>query len=149
MNAYTKILVTTLPLVFFFLAAAVGTTYHFSHSALTDLAETWLETRLSEAMEVAAGQNDMLYNYGLEDIPASTLKAKLDAGTMMGAIKIKSEGYIFAVDRHGTIVVRDDAAPELDARGLPRVGLDLGRFLQHLLAQWESGREGPQPGNPR
>jgi PAS domain S-box-containing protein len=110
MNTYTKILITTLPLVFFFLAAAVGTTYHFSHSALTDLAETWLETRLSEAMEVAAGQNDMLHDYGLEGIPASTLKARLDAGTMMGAIKIKSEGYIFAVDRHGTIVVHPDNA---------------------------------------
>ncbi len=108
MNTYSKILTTTLPLVFFFLFAAVGTTYYFSYSALTDLAETWLQTRLTEAMEVAAGQNDILHQYGLEEIPASILKAKLDAGTLMGAIKIKSQGYIFAVDRHGIIAMHPD-----------------------------------------
>ena len=102
MKTYSKILITTLPLVLFFLFAAVGTTYFFSYSALTDLAETWLQTRLTEAMEVAAEQNEMLQKYGLEEIPASVLKAQLDAGTLMTAIKIKSQGYIFAVDRHGT-----------------------------------------------
>jgi two-component system cell cycle sensor histidine kinase/response regulator CckA len=109
MKAYSKILMTTLPLVFFFLFTAVGTTYYFSYSALTDLAETWLETRLTEAMEVTAGQNDILHRYGLEEIPASILKAKLDAGTLMAAIKIKSQGYIFAVDRHGIIAMHPDA----------------------------------------
>jgi PAS domain S-box-containing protein len=105
MKIYSKILATTLPLVLFFLIAAVGTTYYFSYSAITDLAETWLQSRLSEAMKVAAEQNDMLQAYGLVEIPAGIAKAKLDAGTLMAAIKIKAQGYIFAVDRRGIITV--------------------------------------------
>ena len=49
MNTYSKIVITTLPLVFLLLLATVGITYHFSRTALTELAETWLDTRLSEA----------------------------------------------------------------------------------------------------
>ncbi len=105
MNTYSKILITTLPLVFFFLLAAVGTTYYFSYSALTDLAETWLETRLSEAVEIVVQQNDVLRRYGLEEIPAGIVKAKLDAATLISDVKIKSQGYIFAMDRHGTVVM--------------------------------------------
>ena len=63
MNTYTKILATTLPLVFFFLFATVGTTYYFARMALNDLAETWLETKLSEAMRIAAAQADILKAY--------------------------------------------------------------------------------------
>jgi hypothetical protein len=47
MKTYSKILLATLPLVFCLLLATVGTTYYFSRTALTELAETWLETRLS------------------------------------------------------------------------------------------------------
>ena len=108
MNTYYKILITTLPLVLLFLFAVAGTTYYFSYSALTDLAETWLETRLSEAMEAAAEQNRNLRAYGLEAVPAGIAKAKLDAGTMMAAIKIKSQGYLFAVDGDGVITAHPD-----------------------------------------
>ena len=59
MNTYAKILATTLPLVFFFLFATVGTTYYFARMALNDLAETWL----SEAMRIAAAQADILKAY--------------------------------------------------------------------------------------
>ena len=96
MNTYSKILITTLPLVFFFLFAAVGTTYYFSYSALTDLAEIWLKTRLSEGMVVASEQNDILQKYSLEDVPASIAKAKLDAGNRMADIEVRSQGYLFA-----------------------------------------------------
>jgi len=108
MNTYSKILITTLPLVFFFLFAAVGTTYYFSYSALTDLAETWLESRLSEAMDIVAQQDDILHRYGLEEVPAGIAKAKLDAATLMGGVKIKTQGYIFAVDRQGIVAVHPD-----------------------------------------
>ena len=108
MNTYSKILITTLPLVFLFLFAAVGTTYYFSYSALTHLAETWLEARLSEAMEVATGRDLNLKAYSTKTAPARITKAKLDAGIMMAGIKIKSQGYIFAVDRAGTIAVHPD-----------------------------------------
>jgi PAS domain S-box-containing protein len=110
MNTYAKILVTTLPLVFFFLFATVGTTYYFARMALNDLAETWLGTRLSEAMRIAAAQTDILKVYGLEDIPASIAKAKIDAGSAMSAIEVGKLGYIFAVDAQGAIALHPDRA---------------------------------------
>lgn len=110
MNIYTKILLTTLPLVFFILFAAVGTTYHFARMALTDLAETWLQTRLSEAVRIVAAQEEILHTYGLEEIPASIVKAKLDAGTAMAAIEVGEQGYIFAVSTDGTVAYHPDSA---------------------------------------
>ena len=108
MNTYAKILTTTLPLVFAFVFAMVGTTYYFSRMALTDLAETWLATRLSEAMQIAAAQEDILHQYGLEGIPASITKAKMDAGSAMSAIEVGKRGYIFAVDARGIIAMHPD-----------------------------------------
>jgi len=110
MKIYTKILLTTLPLVCFILFAAVGTTYHFAHLALTDLAETWLQTRLSEAVRIVAVQEEILHKYGLEEIPASIAKAKLDAGTAMAAIEVGEQGYIFAVSTDGTVAYHPDTA---------------------------------------
>ncbi len=110
MNTFSKILLTTLPLVFCLLLATVGTAYHFSRSALTELAETWLDTRLSEAMKVAAHQDDMLHRYGLEAIPASISKAKLDAGKVMSDIDVGETGGIFAVDVNGIIAMHFDMA---------------------------------------
>ena len=110
MNTYSKVLITTLPLVFLLLLSTVGVAYHFSRTALTELAETWLDTRLSEAMQVAAGHDDMLHRYGLEDIPASIAKAKMDAGVAMSAIEVGQSGFIFAIDRRGTLVMHPDPA---------------------------------------
>jgi PAS domain S-box-containing protein len=104
MNIYTKILLTTLPLVVFFLFATVGTTYHFSKNALVDLGETWLDTRLYEAMEIVRTQNNMLHEYGLEKIAASIAKAKLDAAAQSAVIGVGEQGYIFAVDINGIII---------------------------------------------
>jgi PAS domain S-box-containing protein len=108
MNIYSKVLVTTLPLVFILLLSTVGVSYYFSRAALTELAETWLDTRLSEAVQVAVGHDDMLHRYGLENIPASIAKAQMDAGVAMSAIDVGEQGYIFAVDRQGTIVLHPD-----------------------------------------
>ncbi|WP_372680356.1 PAS domain S-box protein, partial [Desulfosarcina sp.] len=110
MNTYSKVLTTTLPLVFLLLLATVGIAYHFSRTALTELAETWLDTRLSEAMQIAASNDDMLHRYGLEDIPASVAKAKMDAGAAMSAIEVGEQGFIFAIDRRGTLVMHPDPA---------------------------------------
>ncbi len=104
MNTYSKILVTTLPLVLFFLFATVGTTYHFSKKALIDLGGTWLDTRLSEALDIAGTQENMLHEYGLEKIAASIAKAKLDAATEISVIGVGKQGYIFAVDNNGSII---------------------------------------------
>jgi two-component system, cell cycle sensor histidine kinase and response regulator CckA len=110
MKTYSKIVITTLPPVFFLLLATVGTTFYFSRTALTRLAETWLDTRLSEAMKTAADQENMLHQYGLETIPASVAKAKLDAARLMSAIEVGKAGFIFAVDAKGIITVYPDAS---------------------------------------
>ena len=77
MKTYWKILFTVLPLVLFFLFLSVGTTYYFSRKALTGLGETWLETRLTEALKIAEEQVNLLQHYGLESVPASIEKAKM------------------------------------------------------------------------
>ncbi len=110
MNTFSKILMTTLPLVFGLLLAMVGTTYHFSRTALTELAETYLDTRLAEAMKVVAHQEAMLRQYGLETIPASVAKAKLDAGLILASSGVGKTGYIFAVDADGAIAMHPDGA---------------------------------------
>ncbi|MCG8632810.1 MAG: ATP-binding protein [Desulfobacterales bacterium] len=104
MNTYTKILLTTLPLVFFFLIVTVGTTYYFSRSALLDLGETWLDTRLQMAADVVKAQENILHEYDLHEIPASIIKAKFDAIAQIRNIQVGKQGYIFAVDRDGVIV---------------------------------------------
>jgi len=81
---------------------------HFTSKALTDLATTWLETRLSEAIHIAEQQNDNLKKYDLESIPASVLKAKMDAEKEIKQIQVGKQGYIFAVNKKGRIIFDPD-----------------------------------------
>ena len=104
MNTYTKILLTTLPLMIVFLFTIVGTAYYFSRTALVDLGETWLDTRLSEAMVIVTSQEQMLNEYGLAAISASVIKAQMDAAEEIANIGVGELGYIFGVDTTGTIV---------------------------------------------
>ncbi len=150
MNTYTKILLTTLPLVLFFLFATAGTTYYFSRNALIALGETWLDTRLSEAMTIAKNQENMLHEYGLEKITASIAKAKLDAATEIAEIGVGKQGYIFAVDKKGTIIfhpnkylIDTDIGSE---KWYGQMQSDTGRLLLDLggkpsLARFESFKE--------
>ncbi len=117
MNIYAKFLMSTLALVLVFTLATVATTHYFSRMALTHLADTWLETRLVEAMRVAREQVAVLHNYGLAEIPASITKAKLDAGSGMANIEVGREGYIFAVTADGKIAVHPD--PGLIGHDMP------------------------------
>jgi len=132
MNTYAKILATTLPLVLFSLFATAGTTYYFTHQALTQLAETWLETRLEEAVQAASEQRDILYKYGLENVPASNAKAQLDAGRRISHIDVGREGYIFAVDTRGVIAMHPDerkiGTDVSDQAWFRKLGLDGGRL---------------------
>jgi methyl-accepting chemotaxis protein len=102
---YPKILLTTVPLVLLSLLAAAGVTYYLSFNALTNLAENWLDTRLSEAVEVAAEHEEVLHDYGLENLAASVTQAQHDAGTAMLAIEIGELGHIFVVDSQGVVAV--------------------------------------------
>lgn len=131
MKIYSKILLTTLPLVFGLLLATVGTAYYFSRTALTELAETWLETRLDEALTVAGNQVDMLKRYRLETIPASVAKAQLDAGQAMCAITVGDTGCIFSVDHQGIIAAHPNQA---------MVGTDVSQQPWFDLLKSERGR---------
>ena len=103
MKTYWKILLTVLPLVLFFLLLSVGTTYYFSRKALISLAETWLETRLTEALNIAEEQMAFLQRYGLESVPASIEKAKMDAGAAMAGIEVGELGFVFVVSAQGIV----------------------------------------------
>lgn len=108
MKTYWKILLTVLPLVLSFFFLSVGTTYYFSKKALTDLAETWLETRLTEALTIAGEQVALLQRYGLESVPASIEKAKMDAGAAIAAIEVGELGFVFVVNTRGIVTLHPD-----------------------------------------
>ena len=108
MKTYWKILLTVLPLVLFFLVSSVGTTYYFSRKALTGLADTWLETRLSEAMKIVDEQIALLQHYGLETVPASIEKAKMDAGAAIAAIEVGKLGFVFVISAQGIVTLHPD-----------------------------------------
>ena len=105
MNIFTKTLLTILPLLILFLFTTMGISYYFSRSALTDLGVTWLDTRLSEAMDIVRSQEAAIQEYGLGEIPASIAKAKIDAGVQIANIGVGEKGYIFAVDKKGMVVL--------------------------------------------
>jgi PAS domain S-box-containing protein len=109
MRIYPKILLTILPLVLVSLFAIVGTVYYFSRTALVDLGETWLDTRLHEAMVIVSSQQEMLEKYGLANIPASMVKAKMDAAELIADIGVGKMGYMFGITREGTVVFHPDS----------------------------------------
>ncbi len=107
MKTYGKILLTTLPLVIVSLWVIVETTYFFSRTALVNLGETWLDTRLSEAMVIVSSQEKMLRDYGLADITASITKAQMDAVTGIGDIGVGKLGYMVIVTgKAGSSLIR-------------------------------------------
>ena len=108
MKTYWKILLTVLPLVLFFLFLSVGTTYYFSRKALTGLAETWLETRLAEAVQIVEEQIALLQRYGLESVPASIEKAKMDAGAAIATIEVGEFGFVFVISNQGIVTLHPD-----------------------------------------
>lgn len=94
-----------MPLMILFLFTTMGISYYFSRSALTDLGEIWLDTRLTEAMDMVSAQEATLREYGLEEIPASIAKAKLDSAAQISGIPVGEKGYIFALDKKGMVVL--------------------------------------------
>ncbi|MCG8567785.1 MAG: ATP-binding protein [Desulfobacterales bacterium] len=108
MKIFGKILFTTLPLVLFSLVLLVGVTFHFSQKALVDLGEIWLDTCLAEAVGVVESQEKMIHQYGLGQIAASLVKAKMDASVEIGSLEVGRHGYIFVVDRDGIMVLHPD-----------------------------------------
>ena len=101
-------MLTVLPLVLFFLFLSVGMTYYYSTKALTSLAETWLETRLAQASTIAEEQMELLHRYGLEAVPASIEKAKMDAGAAIASIEVGELGFVFVISKKGLVALHPD-----------------------------------------
>ena len=138
MKTYWKILLTVLPLVLFFLFLSVGTTYYFSRKALMGLAETWLETRLTEALHIAEEQMAILQRYGLESVPASIKMAKMDAGSAIAAIDVGEKGFVFLVSKQGVVTLHpDETMVGRDVRGTAWFAeIERG---ENRLIQWGPG----------
>ena len=110
MKIYGKILLATLPLVLMGFLAAGGITYYLSRTALTEIAEQWLETRGLEAWNAAREQAEYLKEYSLDTLDASVKQAQFDAMTTMANIKIGEEGFVFVIDEEGKIVHHPDTS---------------------------------------
>jgi len=111
MNTSSKILLATLPLVLTIFAAAAGAGFFFSYTAISDITETWMDSKLSEAVRITSEHEKLLHEYGLENIPPSITKAKMDAGISLAHIDIGKQGFVFILDQEGTIVIHPQ--PEL------------------------------------
>jgi PAS domain S-box-containing protein len=105
---YSRILLNTLPLItvgFLF----IGTlTYYLSQNAMSNLAEKWLFTKLTDAMRLAAEDLSVLQKYGLDNIRANVIKAQQHAGKTIQSIALNG-GYIWVVTGQGIVVVHPDA----------------------------------------
>lgn len=108
MKIYSKILLVTLPLVLLSLFSGAGGTYYISKQSLEHLADNWLQTRLMEAMNTVAENEEFLRRYSITDISSGVKKAQYDAGSMLQTMKIGDLGYVFIVDREGLVIVHPE-----------------------------------------
>ncbi|MCW8859944.1 MAG: HAMP domain-containing protein [Deltaproteobacteria bacterium] len=104
MKIYRKILLVTLPLALFSLFAGAGGTYYLSKQSLEHLADNWLQTRLGEAMQTVAENEEFLRRYSITDISSGVKKAQYDAASMLENMKIGKQGYVFIVDDDGQVI---------------------------------------------
>ena len=110
MKIYSKILLVTLPLVLLSLFSGAGGTYYISKQSLEHLADNWLQTRLMEAMNTVAENEEFLRRYSITDISSGVKKAQYDAGSMLQTMKIGDLGYVFIVDKEGLVIVHPEEA---------------------------------------
>jgi len=96
-----------LPLTLFMGVASLTAGY-FVKKAMIERSRQWLDIRLSEAIIVAKKHENILHKYGLQNIPASNAKAKLDALAELSSTTVGKDGYIFIADRQGVIVSHPD-----------------------------------------
>jgi PAS domain S-box-containing protein len=106
---YPRILINILPLIMLGLLFVGGLTYYLSQNAMTNLAEKWLTTKLSDATRIASEDLAVLQKYGLQHIEANVVKAQIHAGEAIERIPLGGHGYVWAVNNQGVIVVHPDA----------------------------------------
>ncbi len=77
MKIYGKILLATLPLVLMGFLVAGGITYYLSRAALTEIAEQWLETTTSPALETSPCLYVLPASQGNQSAPQQYLLAEV------------------------------------------------------------------------
>lgn len=110
MKIYSKILLTTLPLVLLSTLVSAGVTYWLSRSALDEVANRWLESRLPEAVRAVAevhAQETAASDTGNNLSLAQTWS---EASLALHAISVGEKGFVFAITRDGIISVYPDAS---------------------------------------
>ncbi len=108
MKIFPKILFVTLPLALLSLLSGAAGTYYLSQQALGNLADKWLQTRLTEAMNAVTENEDFLRRYSITDISSGVKKAQYDASVMLQSIKIGKLGYVFVVNADGQVIIHPD-----------------------------------------
>lgn len=108
MKIYPRILLNILPLIVVGFLTVGGLAYSLSASAMTHLAEQWLDTELGDALRIASEDIEILRKYGLDRIDANVAKAQAHTGASLENITIGQSGYLWVVDAEGTIVIHPD-----------------------------------------
>jgi PAS domain S-box-containing protein len=141
MKIFSKILLVTLPLALLSLLAGAGGTYYLSKQALEQLADKWLQTRLVEAMQTVADNEEFLRRYSITDISSGVKKAQYDAGAMLQAMKIGDLGYVFVVDGAGRVVVHpDEEQVGVSLKGQPWFSTMTKQHAGQLDYRWDENR---------
>ena len=110
MKIFQKILGMMLPIALIALFMGSWLTYYLSRQALDLMAERWLGTRLNDAVAMVTQHKEFLRLYGITNIRAGTNKAQFDAVNELRSIQIGDHGYIYLLDKTGTVVSHPDPA---------------------------------------
>ena len=110
MKIYPKILITILPLIVLSILVSVGATYYLAHSALNNLSEKWLTTKLADAIRTVSDNEAVLSKYGLENVAPNVSKAQIHTYASLNKIEIGKGGYVWVVSDKGIIVAHPDSS---------------------------------------
>ncbi|RPI85523.1 MAG: PAS domain S-box protein [Chloroflexi bacterium] len=99
MRIYTKILVTTLPLIILSVFAGGALTWQLSSSALLEMAERWLQSRLYEAIGTLNSY------YSLPGSPPNSISdQQLNAAAGLQNLDMGNQGIIIVLNSKGEIL---------------------------------------------
>lgn len=108
MKIFPRILLNTLPLILAAILLVGGINYVLSKRAITNLAEKWLTTKLTDAFRLSSDDVTFLNKYGLTEIQANLRKAQEHSARNIAEISIGNSGYLWIVDQQGVVIMHPD-----------------------------------------
>ncbi len=111
MRLYYKLLLILLPLIILPALLAGIITYQLSRTALQQTTREILKIKLADAISVSVENNDVLHQFGLDNIPSNVEKARAETVEALNAIRFGETGHIFVVDSQG--IVQSHPDPDL------------------------------------